>query len=57
MFIFVWILGSMGVAYAAKLTARHPFWWFMLSIVFTPLATSLVLWAMNRYGIRWIRQT
>ncbi|MGH6827981.1 MAG: hypothetical protein ACREFW_03620 [Rhizomicrobium sp.] len=57
MFIFLWILGSMGVAYAAKVTARQPFWWFMLSIVCTPLATGIALWAMNRWGIRFIRPT
>jgi hypothetical protein len=57
MFIFLWILGSLGVAYAAKVSARHAFWWFMLSIVFTPLATSAALWAMNRWNVRLIRPT
>ena len=33
MFIFLWILASMGVAYAAKLIARHPFWWFVVAVI------------------------
>ena len=57
MFIFFWILASMGVAYAAKLASRHAFWWFMLSIVFTPLLASVALWAVNRWNIRLIRPT
>jgi len=54
---FFWILASMGVAYAAKLTARHPFWWFMLSVILTPLVGSVLLWAVNRWNIRLIRPT
>ena len=47
----------MGVAYAAKLTMRHPFWWFMLSVILTPLGGSVLLWVVNRYNIRLIRPT
>ncbi len=57
MFVFFWILASMGVAYAAKLTMRRPFWWFMISIVLTPLGGSVLLWAVNRWNIRFIRPT
>ena len=57
MFVFFWLLASMGVAYAAKLTMRHPFWWFMVSVILSPLGGSVLLWAMNRWGIRLIRPT
>ncbi|HUO01426.1 MAG TPA: hypothetical protein VMU31_01505 [Rhizomicrobium sp.] len=57
MFVFFWMLASMGVAYAAKLTMRHPFWWFMVSVILSPLVGSVLLWAMNRWGIRLIRPT
>jgi hypothetical protein len=57
MFVFFWILASMGVAYAAKLTRRQPFWWFMISIVLTPLGGSVALWAVNKWNIRFIRPT
>ena len=52
MFIFIWILASIGVAYAAKLSLRHPFWWFMLAAILSPLAGSVLLWAANRWNIR-----
>jgi len=52
MFIFIWILASIGVAYAAKLSLRHPFWWFMLATILSPLAGSVLLWAANRWNIR-----
>lgn len=52
MFIFIWILASIGVAYAARLSARHTFWWFMLSAILSPLVGSVLLWAMNRWNIR-----
>jgi hypothetical protein len=54
---FFWILASMGVAYAARLSARHPFWWFMVSIILTPLVGSVALWAVNRWNIRLFRPT
>jgi membrane protein YqaA with SNARE-associated domain len=52
MFIFIWILASIGVAYAAQLSLRHPFWWFMVSAILSPLVGSILLWAMNRWNIR-----
>jgi hypothetical protein len=50
---FLWILGAIGVAYAAKLSRRGPWPWFLLAIVLTPLGGSLLLMAANRYG--WFR--
>lgn len=57
MLVFFWILASMGVAYGAKITHRHPFWWFMVSIILSPLLGSVLLWAVNRWRIRLIRPT
>jgi hypothetical protein len=52
MLIFLWILASIGVAYAAKLSARHPFWWFMVAAILSPLFGSILLWAANHWNIR-----
>ena len=52
MLVFLWILGSLGVAYAAKLSARHPFWWFMVAVILSPLFGSILLWAANHWNIR-----
>jgi hypothetical protein len=52
MFVFVWILMSIGVAYAAKLSLRHAFWWFMIAAILSPLVGSILLWGANRWGIR-----
>ena len=49
---FLWILGAMGVAYAAKLSGRTPFLWLLLGIVLTPLGGGLLLSAANKRG--WI---
>jgi hypothetical protein len=57
MFIFLWILASLGVAYAAKLSLRHPFWWFLLAAILSPLVGSILLWAANRWNVRLIRPT
>ena len=57
MFIFIWILASLGVAYAAKLSLRHPFWWFLLAMILSPLGGSILLWAANRWNVRFIRPT
>jgi hypothetical protein len=52
MFIFLWILASIGVAYAAKLSARLPFLWFLLAVILSPLVGSVLLWAANRWNVR-----
>jgi hypothetical protein len=57
MFIFIWILASLGVAYAAKLSLRHPFWWFLLAVILSPLGGSILLWAANRWNVHFIRPT
>ncbi len=57
MFIFLWILGSIGVAYAARLSQRHSFWWFVVAVIVSPLFGSILLWAANRWNIRLVRPT
>ena len=52
MLAFLWILAAMGVAYAAKLSARLPFLWFLLSVILSPLVGSVLLWAANRWNVR-----
>ena len=52
MFIFLWLLASLGVAYAAKVSLRHPFWWFLIAAALSPLVGSLLLWGANRWNIR-----
>ena len=52
MFVFIWILASFGVAYAAQLSRRQPFPWFMLAAILSPLAGSTLLWAANRWKVR-----
>ena len=52
MFAFIWILASMGVAYGAKLSLRHPFGWFVIAALLSPLVGSVLLWGANRWGIR-----
>ena len=52
MFVFFWILASMGVAYAAKVSLRQPFLWFLLAVILSPLGGSLLLWGANRWNIR-----
>ena len=48
MLVFLWILGAMGVAYAAKLQGRKPWFWFALGVVLTPIGGSLALMALTR---------
>jgi uncharacterized membrane protein len=48
---FIWLLASMGVAYAARLAGRHAFWWFMVSVILTPIIGSVLLWAVNRWNM------
>jgi hypothetical protein len=52
MFVFIWILASMGVAYGAKISLRQPFSWFVIAAILSPLVGSALLWAANRWGIR-----
>ena len=57
MFVFLWLLGAIGVAYAAKLSRRVPFWWFLIGALLSPLGGSLILWAANRWNIRLVHPT
>lgn len=50
MWVFLYLLAAMGVAYWAKLDARKPAVWFGLALVLTPLGASIALNLMNRYG-------
>jgi hypothetical protein len=50
MFVFLWVLAAMGVGYAAKLSRRHPFWWFVIAVLLSPLIGAAALWTINRYG-------
>jgi hypothetical protein len=52
MFAFFWILASFGVAYAAKLSLRQPFWWFIIAAALSPLVGSVLLWGVNRWNVR-----
>ena len=51
MFVFLWLLCSMGVAFAAKQNRRNPALWFALSAAFSPLVGSVALTLANRYGV------
>jgi hypothetical protein len=50
MFVFLWLLGAIGVGYAAKLSQRNATPWFALGLILSPLGGSLALMAANRYG-------
>ncbi|HXS05950.1 MAG TPA: hypothetical protein VN723_04105 [Rhizomicrobium sp.] len=52
MFVFIWILASMGVAYGAKISLRQPFPWFVIAAILSPLVGSVLLWTANRWGVR-----
>ena len=50
MFIFLYLLAAMGVAYWAKLDRRSPVLWFFAAVLMTPLGASLVLMVFDRLG-------
>ncbi len=50
MFVFLYVLAAMGVAYWAKLNRRSPGVWFAASLLLTPLGSSLALMVADRYG-------
>ena len=51
MFLFLYLLAAMGVAYWAKLDRRNPAFWFVMAVLLTPLVSSILLWALNRYNL------
>jgi hypothetical protein len=52
MFVFLWLLCSMGVAFAARQNGRNPALWFALSAALSPLVGSVALILANRFGVR-----
>ena len=48
MFIFLWVLASMGVAYWAKLDGRNPALWFTVAVLLSPLVGSIILSLIGR---------
>ena len=50
MFIFLYLLSAMGIAYWAKLDRRNPAVWFGASLVLTPLGASIGLMIADRYS-------
>ena len=50
MWVFLYVLAAMGVAYWAKLDRRRPGVWFIASILLTPLGGSIALTIADRYG-------
>ena len=50
MFVFLYLLAAMGVAYWAKLDGRKPGIWFALAILLTPLGASIALMVRTRLG-------
>ena len=49
MFIFLYLLAAMGVAYWAKMDGRNPAVWFAVAVVLTPLGASITLMIWDRY--------
>ena len=50
MWIFLYLLAAMGIAYWAKLDGRNPTVWFAAAVVLTPLGASIALMAFDRFG-------
>jgi hypothetical protein len=48
MFIFFWILASMGVAYWAKINSRNAALWFTIAALLSPLVGAIALKLMAR---------
>ena len=49
MWIFLYLLAAMGVAYWAKLDGRSPSVWFAAAIVTTPLGATIAVMIWDRY--------
>ena len=50
MYVFLYVLAAMGIAYWAKLVGRNPALWFAASVALTPLGGSVALMIADRYG-------
>jgi hypothetical protein len=49
-FVFLYILAAMGVAYWAKIDGRKPYVWVVLALMLTPLGASIALYLRERFG-------
>ena len=49
MWLFLYLLAAMGVAYWAKRDGRNPAVWFAAAVAITPLGASVALSVMDRY--------
>jgi hypothetical protein len=49
MYVFLYMLAAMGVAYWSKLDGRNPAIWFGASIVLTPVGSSIALMIADRH--------
>ena len=50
MFIFLYVLAAMGIAYWAKQDGRNPAVWFGAAVLLTPIGASLGLMIADRYS-------
>ena len=50
MWVFLYLLAAMGIAYWAKLDGRNPTVWFAVAVVLTPLGASIALMIWDRYS-------
>ncbi len=50
MYVFLYVLAAMGIAYWAKLDGRNPALWFAASVALTPLGGGVVLMIADRTG-------
>ena len=48
--IFLYVLAAMGIAYWAKLDGRNPAVWLGAALILTPLGASLALMIAERYS-------
>ena len=50
-YIFLYLLAAMGIAYWAKLGGRNPLLWFAAAVALTPLGGSIALMIADRYSL------
>ncbi len=50
MYVFLYLLAALGVAYWAKLDGRNPAVWFGAAVLMTPLGASIALMVFDRLG-------
>jgi len=47
-FVFLWVLAAMGVAYWAKINGRNAAIWFAIAVLLSPLVGSIALMILDR---------